>query len=48
MRIIFKGGEVLDLNNIEKVILDNDEENTAVVRSIINFCRDEEKDNEQQ
>lgn len=42
MRIIFKGGEVLDLNNIEKIILDSDEENTAVVGSVIKFCTKED------
>ena len=47
MRIIFKGGEVLDLNNIEKVILDTDEEHTVVVKSVVTFCTDDkEKDND--
>lgn len=35
MRIIFEGGEVLDLTHINKIILDADEEEVLVNRSII-------------
>ena len=35
MRIIFEGGEVLDLKNINKVIIDTDEEEVMLNKSII-------------
>lgn len=35
MRIIFEGGEVLDLININKIIIDTDEEEVIMTKCII-------------
>lgn len=43
MRIIFEGGEVLDLKNIEKIIIDTDEEEATLIKSMV-FRHCEEMD----
>lgn len=35
MRIIFEGGEVLDLKNINKIIIDTDDEEVIMTKSIV-------------
>ncbi len=41
MRIIFEGGEVLDLNNINKIIIESQEEKEIIINAQLDKLKSE-------
>ena len=43
MRIIFEGGEVLDLKNINKIIIESQEEKEVIINAQLDMLKSEMK-----
>jgi len=47
MRIIFDGGEVLDLKNINKIIIESQEEKEIIINAQLDKLRSEMKEDKE-